>query len=73
MYGRNANPEGAAREHPMRAAILALLAKDGQTMSAPEIRAELPDEPAGAAVAYHLKVLEGTSLVSTTNGHYKLS
>lgn len=72
MYGRNANREDAAREHPMRAAILALLAKDGRTMSTSEIHAELPHEPGLAAVTYHLQVLEQTTLVIAADGYYKL-
>jgi repressor of nif and glnA expression len=71
MY-RHANREDAARQHPLRAAILALLAKDGRAMSAAQIRAELAHDPALAAVAYHLKVLGEIDLVCSTDGYYEL-
>jgi DNA-binding transcriptional ArsR family regulator len=72
MHRRNASRENSARTHPTRAAILALLAKDEQMMSALQIRAGLPSDPARAAIAYHLKVLEETRLVSSADGYYKL-
>ena len=73
MYGRNANREDAARQHPLRAEILTLLAKENLDMSASQIRAELPHDPALSAVAYHLRVLGETNLVIATDGCYKLS
>lgn len=72
MHRRNANRDDAALRHPTRAAILALLANGEQAMSAPQIRTKLPTGPANAAIAYHLRVLEETNLVSAAEGHYKL-
>jgi predicted transcriptional regulator len=73
MYGRNANREDAARQHPLRTAILALLAESEEAMSLSQIQAELPHDPALGAVTYHLRVLGEIDLVIATDGHYKLS
>lgn len=64
-----------ARNHPLRQAILALLALDDgdREMTHGEMRAELPDAPTLSVVAYHLMVLHAAELVSvSTNGAGRL-
>lgn len=71
MFGHDINREDAVRQHPLRAAILTLLAEDGP-LSAPEIRVQISKDPSLGAVAYHLRILEETDLVGATDGYYEL-
>jgi len=60
-----ANMQGYACSHPLRLAILALLASDRQReCTAADLRSELPKTPSAAVVDYHLGVLLGVGLVS---------
>lgn len=53
-----------ARRHPLRLAILALLAsKRNGDRSLADLRAELPNSPAEAVVNYHLGVLRSVGLI----------
>lgn len=59
-----ANPQQYARSHPLRLAILALLAsKRHPERSVGALSAELPDSPASVVVEYHLRVLRNVGLV----------
>jgi hypothetical protein len=71
MNGRDANRESAGPTHPKRATIQAMLAGNRRAMSTPRARPALPTDPE-ATIAYHLKVLEETHLVSAVDGHCEL-
>jgi predicted transcriptional regulator len=74
MYdeGREAR-ERRARNHPVRAEILALLADDGCEPTVEQIQAELPGDPTLRNVYYHLRTLEAGRLIVRDGGRYKLS
>ena len=57
------SPAERAREHPVRVSILAVLSKDGDGLTAEQVRDELPGDRPPGAVAYHLKVLRGADLL----------
>lgn len=57
-------PQEQATAHPMRVAILDLLAEHRDAgLSAPVIYHELPDGPSLSTVTYHLRVLADAGLV----------
>jgi hypothetical protein len=72
MSSPHTNDEDAASMPPVCAAVLASLAGEERGMQAPQIRAELPDDPALATVAYHLKKLERTGAVNRQGRRFKL-
>lgn len=59
--------ENHARRHPLRFAILAILASG--TRTAGGIRHELPENPSLAVLRYHLGVLREAELVSEREEH----
>lgn len=62
-----------ARRHPMRVAILALLASGhGGQRSPAELHDELPEAPDLAVVEYHMRVLCKVGLVKCAGGVYRL-
>lgn len=65
--------ERRARGHSVRVAILDLLAKEGDELTAAQIRAELPDGPTLASINYHLRILGESRLVVAEEGCFKLS
>ena len=58
----SADRQDQARCHPLRLAILAILAS-GRTLAASEIADELPRTPGLALLRYHLGVLRRANLV----------
>lgn len=59
---QSASSDSQARYHPVRAAILLLLARDGgRALSAADLRAELSEST--ATVKYHLRVLRRLQLI----------
>jgi hypothetical protein len=53
-----------ARSHATRASILALFGQDkGRSLDPDDLSRDLPNEPAPAVVAYHLKTLRSASLL----------
>lgn len=71
MGGNTDQREVKAREHPMRATVLALL--DGEELRSTELRSRLPGDPALSQVAYHLAVLTEAELVARVGGVYSLA
>jgi len=71
MCHRSANGEDAPREHPVAATVLTALAGDEGAKRPSEIRAELPDDPALATVAYHLKRLESEGAIKRDGTRFK--
>lgn len=53
-----------ARSHTTRANVLALFAQDeGRSLDSDDLSRDLPNEPAPAVVAYHLRMLRSASLL----------
>ena len=57
------DPKELARAHPTRVTILAMLSKDGDGLTAEDVRDGLPDDRPLAAVVYHLAVLREADLL----------